>query len=445
MISTTGRQGGADVGADATDAEARGGKTTEAPSSVRAAISLPVTLPTSVEVVGVTRLTDSIGEALPVAAELAPDGEEVAWLVPSQARRAAALCVASLKGGGQNCFDAIGFEGMPYRLVWSPDGKWIALSEDPAAQALESDIWLFDVSNGELVNRSDDAATGRSAEVDADFALDYLPMWDPASTGLYFWRSTPDGQGGFTLNLMRLESGDDSEPEIVRAFGRDLGDGMVRFGWQRFYLQGPAAISPDGAKLAVAIAPAQEMDVSNAHALWLIDLMNPDAEPLALANALAWQGSLPQWTNQPAVTRGLQWTADGKGLVVAALSSDLRLPLLLAHYVDVASGEVTPVVDFSDSRERDAFFRLDPATGRVPRFDVPWTMAMAPGANVLLMVTDLGGSVRMLGVPLPPTGDAPTVLYEVRSPGYEVWTRSSSGANGLVLVYGLLVQSAPLE
>ena len=112
--------------------------------------------------------------------------------------------------------------------------------------------------------------------------------------------------------------------------------------------------------------------------------------------------------------------------------------------MDVASGDVVPVVDFSDSRDRAAFFRMD-AAGHAPRFDVPWTVALAPNANVLLMVTDLGGVVRILGVPLPPTDAAPAILHERVSPGYEVWTRSSSGENGTVLVYGLLMESEAQE
>jgi hypothetical protein len=153
---------------------------------------------------------------------------------------------------------------------------------------------------------------------------------------------------------------------------------------------------------------------------------------------------LPQWSNQPAVARGVQWTADGKGLVVAALSSDLRLPLLLAYYVDAESGVVTPIHDFSDSIDREAFFRLDPATGGARRFDVPWTVALLPDANVLVLVTDLAGVVRVWGAPLPPSAGAPTILHEHRSPGYEAWTRSSAGG-GKLLVYGLLMRVTPGE
>lgn len=410
----------------------------------RQTIALPTDLPTSVQIVDGQFLSELIPEVDPSVAELSPDGSRVAWLVPEEARRLATLCIAEIPDGGQNCFTAEDYRGLPYRLAWSPDGEWLAFSEDSAAQALESDIWLFNVENGEVTNRTDDQASGRYAEVEGDYALDYLPMWDPATGLVYFWRSSPDGDGGFDLNLMRLDPNTEADPVVVRTLGKSLGDGLVRFGWQRFYLQGPSAIAPDGSQLAVAIVPAQEMDLSASKALWLIDLVDESVEPSQLVNALAWQTALPQWSSQPAVARGLQWTADGKGIVVAALSSDLRLPLLLTYYVEASSGDVTPLVDFSSSRDRAAFFRMD-AAGNAMRMLVPWTIALAPNANVVLLVTDVGGAVRVLGAPLPPEEDSMAVLYEHLSPGYEVWTRSSSGSNGDVLVYGLLLVSVPQE
>jgi Tol biopolymer transport system component len=410
----------------------------------RQEITLPTDLPTSIQIVGGELLSDLIPDVDPAVAELSPDGSQVAWLVPGEAQRVASLCIAQIVDGGQNCFPVDGYQGLPYHLVWSPDREWLAFSEDPAAQALESDIWLYDVENGDVTNRTDEQAAGRYADLEDDYVLDYLPMWDPATGMLYFWRSSPDGDGSFDLDLMRLDPTTEAEPVVVRSLGKSLGDGLVRFGWQRFYLQGPSTIAPDGSQLAVAIAPAQEMDLSASKSLWLIDLVDESAEPTQLVTSLAWQAALPQWANQPAVARGLQWTADGQGIVVAALSSDLRLPLLLTYYVDAGSGEVTPLVDFSSSRDRAAFFRMD-AAGNAMRFLVPWTVAMVPNANVVLLVTDMAGAARVLGAPLPPQENGVSVLYEHVSPGYEVWTRSSSGSNGEVLVYGLLLQSVPQE
>jgi hypothetical protein len=411
----------------------------------RQVIELPTDLPTSVQITRVVPLNDVIEAAVPTVAELSPDGNLVAWMVPEEGGQVARICLADTQGRARGCEAIFGYEGLPYRLAWSPNSIWVAFSEDPSAQALESDIWLLNVTNGELTNRTDEQANGRYAAMEEAFTLDYLPMWDPATGYLYFWRSTPNAVGSFDLALMRLDPMTETEPEMVRSLTELSGDGVVRFGWQRFYLQGPSAIAPDGSQLAVVIAAAQEMDVAESEALWLIDLTDDSVEPQQLATALTWQSALPQWSSQPATARGLQWTEDGQGIVVAALSNDLRLPLLLAYYVDAETGDTEPVVDFSASRDRNSFFRYDPARGHPARFEVPWTIALAPNANVLLMVTDLGGVATILSAPLPPTGAAPAVLHTLASPGYEVWTRASSGENGFVLVYGLLLESEPLE
>src|SRR5690606_30919575 len=148
-------------------------------------ITLPTDLPTSVQITGSRLLAEAIEGVAPAAAELSPDGSLVAWLVPAEPRRLPTLCVADVSSAGQNCFTVPDYQGLPYHLVWSSDSNWLAFSEDPSAQALESDIWLFDTVKGEAINRTDDGAAGRYAEVEGDFALDYLPMWDPATGYLY--------------------------------------------------------------------------------------------------------------------------------------------------------------------------------------------------------------------------------------------------------------------
>jgi hypothetical protein len=404
-------------------------------------VRLPEALPTTLVISSTQPLDAVIADVDPTVAEISPDGALITWMIPAQDRRAAQICVAGLSGNPRGCEAVPGFRGLPYRLVWSPDSAWIAFGEDSGAQSLESDLWLMEVATGEVVNRTEDGLAGRVAEVAQAYDLDYLPMWDPATGYLYFLRSHIDA-GENDLRLMRLDPDSPNAPEVAQFLNLVLGEAQVRFAWQRFYLQGPAAIAPDGSQLAIVMAAAGEMDVATSQALWLIDLVDPTAAPQRLATALDWQTALPQWTSQPAQARGLQWTADGRGIVVAALSNDLRLPLLLAYYVDVADGAVTPVLNFGGETQRSAFFRPAPSGAPPLRSYVPWTLALAPNANVLVLVTDLGGVVTLYGVPLPPTGMLPQPLDQVVSPGYEVLTRSSGARDGTLLVYGLVVNTA---
>ncbi|HXF63165.1 MAG TPA: hypothetical protein VNK95_16180, partial [Caldilineaceae bacterium] len=248
--------------------------------------------------------------------------------------------------------------------------------------------------------------------------------------------------GGFTLKLMQIDPMG-GEPVEVADLTEPLGGRLIRFGVQRFYLSGPSAISPDGRTLAVLATSAQEMALGQADGLWLLDLETPDAPPRQVAPVDAFQAGLPPWQDQPAVPRGLQWTADGQGLVVAALSNDLRLPLLLVSYVDAASGELTAINDYSDVATRADFFVL-PGPGQKPRrYAIPWTAAVAPTANVALLLNDLGGVLTISQAALP--GGEPRIALQRASPGHEVWTRASAAANGAILVYGLLLETEALS
>src|SRR5690606_33930719 len=148
-----------------------------------------------------------------------------------------------------------------------------------------------------------------------------------------------------TLTFMRVDPAQ-GEPQLLADLSATLNVDLVRFGVQRFYFSGPAAVAPDGSLLAVAVTSAQEMAQGAADGVWLIDLADLGADPQQLVTAGALQAALPPWQTQPAVLRGVQWTPDGTGLVLAALSNDLRLPLLVVAYVDVASGEVTFITDY---------------------------------------------------------------------------------------------------
>jgi hypothetical protein len=197
--------------------------------------------------------------------------------------------------------------------------------------------------------------------------------------------------------------------------------------------------------LAVLVTSAQEMALGQNDGLWLLDLENPDRAPVQVATIDAFQAALPPWQDQPAVPRGLQWTADGQGLVVAALSSDLRLPLVLVSYLDVADGELMPLNEYSQVADREEFFAL-PGPGQRPlRYSVPWTVAVSPIANAALLVNDLGGMLTGYQLALPPDSETPPVAAQRESHGHEVWTRSSTAADGKLLVYGLLLETEPIE
>jgi hypothetical protein len=405
----------------------------------RRAISLPTDLPGRVDVVTAHGLAELLGVQVSPVAEIAPGGSRVAWMTAAHEDRPAHLCIYGLAALYRGvCHDVpADFQGIPYRLAWSPDAAWLAFTEDASAQALESDLWVFAVEAAQFTNLTDDAAVGPVAELDGGYTLDYLPMWDPATGRLLFWRTTPDDGGALALMAVDPAQG---TPYEVADLSAALGETRVRFGVQRFYLSGPAAVAPDGSQVAVALISATEMAQAASDGVWLIDLVDAETAPRQLVTAAALQAALPRWQDQPAVLRGLQWTPDGRGIVMAALSNDLRLPLLVAAYADV-TGDLTLLTDYSQIASRAAFFEL-PGPGQRPlRYSVPWTVAVAPNAHAVLFVNDLGGIVTVSSVPLPPQAQTPQVVYQQTSPGFEVWTRASSARDGKILVYGLLLET----
>jgi hypothetical protein len=174
--------------------------------------------------------------------------------------------------------------------------------------------------------------------------------------------------------------------------------------------------------------------------LWLINLTDAAAAPQQVMDAAAFNAALPAWQEYPAFPKGLAWTSDGQGVVTMAHSETTHTPFTVFYYVDVASGTATPVVDFSDIPDPEAY--LEPAPGSdIPfRYFSPWTASISPEGNKLLMVSDLAGVMGLLTANLPPAGTLPAVSASTDESTMSTASRSSRSADGKVLVYGLVLE-----
>ncbi|MBK8051011.1 MAG: hypothetical protein IPK16_30290 [Anaerolineales bacterium] len=117
----------------------------------------------------------------------------------------------------------------------------------------------------------------------------------------------------------------------------------------------------------------------------------------------------------------------------------VSMPFQVYQYIDIASGEITPIVDFSGLEEMESY--SEPATGSdLPwRVYSPWTASLSPAGDKLLMVNDLSGTVALFTAPLPPTGDLPAVSASADVSPMSGVATSSRGEDGKVLAYGLLL------
>ncbi|MFN3331447.1 MAG: TolB family protein [Caldilinea sp.] len=385
-------------------------------------------------------VTNVINEREAPFAAISPDGSRIAWFNQTGRRsdRTGVLCVFTFANADKTCYPIARdvFRDWPYQLQWSPDSSMIAFTENPVDLGNDADIWLFTVADGVFQNLTDDGVVGSWRQA-GNATIDYLPSWNPVDGSIVFWRVKPMGFMDFDVALYKVAPG--GEAELVRDLTEYLSARVLVFNQERFFLDGFSAVSPDGAKVAALVSAFNEFGALRPD-LWVIDLNDADAEPMLVMSFDDYQSAIPDWTGIPASPSGLSWTADGAGIVSVAVSDmGNSTPFTVFFYSDLASGESTPVVDFSDVEDSMMYFDNAPGSTLPWRAYSPWTGSLSPSGAKLLMLNDLTGRMALFTSPLPPTGDLPGVAESAEESTASRVTRSSRADNGLMLMYGLLL------
>lgn len=125
-------------------------------------------------------------------AYLSPDGTRFAYIGRD------GFCTYSLDGTRQGCTQVSG--EAQERLVrrpdleaisWSPDAKWLVITQRSLVDFVDSDIWIMNADTGELINLTDDEFEGRiplGEQGAKPFWLDLAPRWSSDSTRIAFIR-----------------------------------------------------------------------------------------------------------------------------------------------------------------------------------------------------------------------------------------------------------------
>lgn len=135
---------------------------------------------------------------LPGSVRLSPDGARLLLL-------SARPCVIRLDGSGEQCVDRDEVNPDLTNAAWSPDGTKLAFTDDFWRRVLEPDVWVFDVTSGELRNLTDDGVDEyelRGANEGA--VIDLLPSWSPDGESVLFARGRAEGE---TVELMSAPAG----------------------------------------------------------------------------------------------------------------------------------------------------------------------------------------------------------------------------------------------
>ena len=420
-----------------------------APGSPRAASGntgpLPTPQPGAVTVESARLVTAVVADEQAYFAALSPDGKQIAWF--NQTGRGKDLngriCLFTFESAAKQCYDfpAGKFLGYPVSLQWSLDSKRIAYTENPLQLGYDSDIWVLNVADGAIADLTDDGVTGNwQYQAGAPQALvDYLPMWNPADGKIYFWRAIPQGYPKYQFGLYSIAP-EGGAPVQLADLTTVVPNQLPTFDYQLYYMDGSSAISPDGTKIAVLLSIYSEMGGSSAN-LSLIDLKQAAAAPKQLMTYENFQSAIPAWATLPANPRGLSWTADGKNVVVAALSSDIsnKFPFLVFYNVAADGSGYKPVVDFSGLADQSAYVAAAPGSTLPWRAYSPWTGSLSPKGDKVLMLNDLSGSIGLFTAPLPPNGQLPLISTTAPQSLSSTVVRASRSSDGKVTMYGLLL------
>ena len=396
---------------------------------------------TTLNLVSARPVTEIVADPEGVLATLSPDGAHIAWVTHDGRGRKAVgqLCLFTFADASKTCHDAPEeFESYPYQLAWAPDSSAIAFTENVVVAGLESDVWVFTVADGAFTDRTDDGVTGSWTVGEGEFALDLLPMWSPDSSTIYFWRVEPLGDLAYNMGIFQIGATEGDAEQVIDLTGSMTGY-LPRYSQSNFGLDGMSALSPDGSQIAVLLTDMTDtLYGTTPVTLWLLDLDDGASEPAQLMTSDDFQAALPTWQNLPANPQGLSWAGDGSAIVVNAFSNDTHAPLNLYYYLDVASGEATPAVDFSGAATIEDLYSVD-GTPIPLRYYAPWSASLTADDMTLVMFNDLGGTAGVLESVLPPTGDLPEVLRTAESLSIlPTGVRSSRSDDGKVIMSGIM-------
>ncbi|GAB4517478.1 MAG: hypothetical protein OHK0046_24100 [Anaerolineae bacterium] len=331
---------------------------------------------------------------------VSPDGSMLAWLEPGDQT----ICLYTFADETPECTPMPEEFRPSNALYWSPDGRYIAMLEDFFIRLFESDIWLFDVENRTLINRTDDGLFGGLFDMENP-PIDLVPTWNPANGDLYFFRTQEEGD----LRLMDLyripaenltASGLFNGPQFVRRFSEYTPISI--FETNNNSLSGATAISPDGSTMAILVRPN---DPDFPQSVDLLNLETGELRTLVVRERLNGIG-LPNWMDEnpgPLQLQALTWTADGTSLLVTTVNEvDLSGIGAVAYYIDIESRGITALTDFSAVAQASDLFVANEATGFNPVYDFPFSSVYLAEENLFVYLNNFQGEGGVSAFELPP-------------------------------------------
>ena len=145
---------------------------------------------------------------------LSPDGKWIAGIGPENT-----LCLWDAETLSPQCDDTplrISRQIPLPTMAWAPDSSAVAFDLSALVEAVDSDVYVFDVATAELANLTDDGYEGSSFD-DAPVGtpVDIVPAWSPDGSQLAFVRSS-FGDEPRSTTIMRIDRSGGDPVEVHR-------------------------------------------------------------------------------------------------------------------------------------------------------------------------------------------------------------------------------------
>lgn len=385
-----------------------------------------------------------LDENIPVNAVLAPDGSALAWYD----RGERAICVYTLASDQTIC-DPVPEQWQrqqPIQIYWSPDAAYIAWTGDFFRAFREADIMLYEVATRRLIDATDDGndlwnPIGGGDEVTGPVWLDTVITWGPDGY-LYFLRDILTGPE-YDRDLMRsgLYRLDPSggEPEQLRDMTGYFATPWLIYTYSEYNLEGVMALSPDASQIAYLVRhPDPDEPVSGIYTM-TVSGTEQQAQVATVEQLSA--GYPVTRDNARIVPMAIAWTADGTGLIVLSTVPAEVSGVMMLHYVDLDSGQVTPLFDYSGLDERDLFIAAE-GEDFPPAFYIPRTVVLAPDGENLLALHFWEGQIGLSAITLSkdPFQAKQNMLVTSTDAEYHLIrdNASTAGRDGTLLLEGIL-------
>jgi len=349
------------------------------------------------EVIDLDELSNNHGTAF----ELSPDGNTIVFLDYMNHE----LCFYNINNKTINrySFPDKACNRIHY-FTWSPNGKYIAFTDDYFQYMHEPDIWIFNVKKNKFINCTDDN-TRDSLMLGKGALIDILPVWDKNSKNLFFFRIIKKDKE-YSTAIFRLTPG--NSPKKIKDFDKFSSNSPV-------YYTRPA-ISNNGKTISICSYSPNPND-KLCYGVRLFNLESGEIKKIASFTQLT--DTIPDWLkkNSHLITIYTKWVDNDKGLIIVLYNDNnygsINIDLFYL-YLNTHTNKITLLRNLDNISDMISFFKNQENNNRWIKMGI-----ISQNSKEFLYLypdyqNDSKPNLKIGYLPLPPDNSNPIILGELK-------------------------------